>query len=244
MKECFTYMFKSENSIRKLGIFYLLIFMAVLIGNCAVMYNPINMFGKISPLFFVFICLDIPFLIFPCGYVILIIQNLINGTNELPDFDYKNIFISGFKFLISFFILLGIILFIFYIFGFLTAFFVKNNLIPFAFIIAVLSFLITMIVSFVIPAGFYNFSKANDLLAFVKLSILTKLIDKNVNNYFKYFILYVFLFCLILVFKVTLFSHLIFMGYLGLIIYTALLSLVFMYFAVVFAGITTHSIQE
>ena len=244
MKDCFTYMFKSENSALNSGIFYILIFAAVLVGNLAAMYNPINMFGELSPLFFVFIILDIILLAFPCGYAMSFIKNINSGSNNLPEFEYKNIFFLGIKTLFSFAILAVLVCLIFYILGLCSNFFVQNNLTSFAFIIAAISFLISMIVSFMLAAGFYKFAKTGSILSFINYPELAKLIDKNVGNYFKYFIIYIILIAITLIAKSTLFNIFSFMGYFGLILYTASLSLIFLYTTLVFAKIVTKSLTE
>ena len=244
MKDCFTYMFKSENSALNLSIFYVLIFAAVLVGNLAAMYNPINMFGELSPLFFVFIILDIILLAFPCGYAISCIKNINNNSNKLPDFEYKNIFFLGIKTLFSFAILSVIVCLIFYVLGLCSHFFVTNNLTSFAFIIAAISFLISLIISFMLAAGFYKFAKTESILSFINYPELAKLIDKNVGNYFKYFIIYAILITITLIVKNTLFYIFNFMGYLGLILYTASLSLMLLYTILIFTKIVTKSIIE
>ena len=244
MKDCFTYMFKSENSAQNLCIFYVLIFAAVLVGNLAAMYSPINMFGELSPLFFVFIILDIILLAFPCGYAMSCIKSINSGSSNLPEFEYKNLFFLGIKTLFSFAILAILVCLVFYILGLCSHFFVKNDLTSFAFIIAALSFLISMIVLFMLAAGFYKFAKAGSILSFINYPELSKLIDKNVGNYFKYFIIYAILIGITLIAKNTLYYIFNFMGYLGLILYTTSLSLILLYTTLVFAKIVTKSIIE
>jgi hypothetical protein len=95
-----------------------------------------------------------------------------------------------------------------------------------------------------LPAAFYNFAKTDELSSCVKFPAIIALINKNVNNYFKYFIVFLVLIIITLLIKNFLFFHLNFFGYVGLFIYTTLLSLIYTYTSLVCAKIITVSVEE
>ena len=244
MKDCFIYMFKGLESIKNFGIFYTLFFISVLTLNIACLYSPSNMLGEHSPLFIVFLIFGILLLTLPCGHIVNRTKLLINKYNSLPEFDIKSLFISGCKFLISLTILLIPVALILGLLGFVNAFFKHQNWIPLSFLVAAFSFLISITFVFILLASFYNYVKNDDIIASVKMPTIIALINKNVNNYFKYFVIFVILIFLTLYLKEILFFHLNFLGYFGLVIYSLSLGFIYSYFTTILAKMTANSIQE
>ena len=244
MKEIFTYMFNQDNCVKKISFFYGIIFAATVILNFAAMYSPNNMLGEVTFLFFVFTFFGILALFLPCGYAVLNIKNHIDKKNELPNFDFNKIFITGFKFLVAFLILASIIAVIFFILGSLNILFAHKHLSALSFLVATTSFMITFIVLFLLNASVYRFAKTNDILAFVKLSDLNNMINKNVNKYFLSFILSTVILVTVFSAKYFLALYLIFYGILGLVIYSIVLSVILVYLTLVYTKVIANSLEE
>ena len=244
MKELFTYMFKMDNFLKNLGILYIYIFLAILFGTLAASYSPINMFGEVSPLFIIFLILAIFFIPLPLGYAIASIKNNVNNVNQFPEMSIKKCYIDGIKILASLLILVALLVLIFFILGFVNGFFIHKNWTPLSFTVASFSILILIVASFFLMASFYNFSKTGNILSFVKFPTIVNLINKNVNKYCKYFILFFLLTAFTLFIKSFLFYSFNFLGFLGLFFYTTLLSFCYLYVGLISTKIIANSIEE
>jgi len=244
MKEIFTYMFNQDNWVKKISFFYGIIFVTTVILNFAAMYSPNNMLGELTFLFFVFLFSGILALFLPCGYSVLNIKNHIDKKDGLPDFDFNKIFITGFKFSVAFLIFASIIAVIFYILGSLNILFAHKHLSALSFLVATTSFLITFIVLFLLNASVYRFAKTNDILAFIKISDLNSMINKNVNKYFLSFILSTVILVTVFLAKYFMAMYLIFYGIFGLVIYSLILSIVLTYLILVYTKVIANSLEE
>ena len=245
MIKAFTYMFKDFDLKNDLLPLWLMIFIAEFIINFAGLFSPMALFGNVTPLFYIILCIGFILTFIPCGYGMESLKNFLSAANkfQLAQINVSKNFIKGLKFMLAL-LFFGIsLLTILLLLGVVNKLFLNLHLTPLSFITVSISCLVLIISVFLFIASVCRFAKSDDIFSFLKLPSLYKLIDANVGKYFIGFILFTVLmgiFCLI---RVMLLSFLIQKGFFLMLIYSILISVISTYLALVFLYIFRKSVN-
>ena len=244
MRDAFVYMFKDKGFAKK----YMSLFGILLVANLL-----INWSGTLSPelnagftsiwyyiLFFVgFITMFISY-----GYSISLLRAKIDdaSVSELPSINIVKNFAAGFKVILSGSLLVVLTLLFMYSLYFLNNVLVKNigssvsivsNTILFMAFFIISFFFISMCCRYVVKPSFLNF---------LNFKAAAQLINCNVSKYFKSFLMTALCTAIVYLISMLSVSVLVLFGYLGLVLYCVIVSLLWAYQIYVFAGLFSNAV--
>mgnify|MGYP003571341866 CR=1 FL=1 len=245
MLKAFTYMFKDFDWKNDLLPLWIMIFIAEFVINFAGLFSPIALSGKVTPIFYIILFLGFISTFVPCGYGMETLKNYLASSDrfQLPKIDVGKNFIKGLKFMLALFFLGIALTMILLILGIINKIFINTNISALSFLVVTLSCLVLIISVFLFLASVCKFAKTNDIFSFLRLSSLYKIINANVGKYFVGFVMFTVLigiFCLI---RAILLTYLIQRGFMLMLIYSLLISLISTYLALIFLYIFRHSVD-
>ena len=245
MLNSFIYMFKDENFWKKSFALFGILLTANLLINWSGIYSPTLNEGKTSVLYYVLFFAGLMVMFIPYGYSISVLKAKLNDTSfcELPAIKLLDNFVSGFKLVLSGLILVAVLSLFMYIlyslnnfcmnlFGEMISVLFNTILFLFCFIVSFL--FISMCCRYVVKPSFLNFVNFKDAVMLIKCDVL---------KYFKSYLLVVL--CTVFVNILTFLSVSVLtqIGYVGLVIYCIIVSVLWTYQIYLFAGLFSNAVS-
>ena len=245
MLNAFVYMFKDKNFLKKYLSLFGILLVANLLINWSGIYEP-DLNGEATSiwyyiLFFAgFITMFIPY-----GFSISLLRAKIDNVSEdeLPSVNIVKNFLAGLKVVISGSLLVIPAVLFTYLFYFL-----NNNLLPkfgnlvFVITCAIL-FLAFFIVSFFFISMCCRYVVKPSFLNFLNFKAAAQLINCNVSKYFKSCLLAALCTAVVYLIPVLFVSFLTMLGFIGLVIYCIIVSLLWAYHTYILAAIFSSAVE-
>jgi len=244
MIDSFKYMFKDEGFWKKYLSLLGIVFIANIFINFSGLFDPKMTNGDSSALFYILFFLGLIVMLIPYGYSISLLKSKLEGSaSELPKLTILSDFMSGLKVFISALLLLVLLSVIAIVIGFVNALFAGFGSII-SLICNIVLFFILLIVSFFGIAMCCRYVENPSYLTFVDFKAAAELINKGVAKYFKAYLLTVLCTAVVYLVAMLFVICLSTMGYIGLVLYCILVSVIWTYYMYVLAGIFAKSVAS
>ncbi len=244
MLDSFVYMFKDKNFAKK----YMSLFGVLLVANVLINWSgtlsPVLNDGSVSIWYYILFFAGFITMFITYGYSISLLRAKIDdaSVSELPSINIVKNFAEGFKVVLSGSLLVILAILFMYALYFLNNVLVKNvgnsvsvvlNTILFMAILVVSFFFISMCCRYVVKPSFLNF---------LNFKAAAQLINYNVSKYFKSFLMIAL--CMTIVYLISMLSVsvLVMFGYLGLMLYCTIVSLLWAYQIYILAGLFSNAV--
>ena len=246
MMNSFIYMFEDKNFIKKFFVVFFIILIANLCINWSGTLAPSLNNYQTSVWYYILFLSGLVILCIPYGYSITVLQSKLqkDNDNNLPSINLVKNFIDGFKVVLSGAILVIAVLFLLYLIAF------PINLITGALqifcttILYAMIFFIIFFVSFLFIAMCCRYVVKPSFLNFMNFKAAIKLINSNVASYFKSYLLTIL--SVVVAYLITFLSVSVLtkIGYIGLLIYCIVVSLIWTYQIYLFAGLFSKAVNS
>lgn len=245
MSEPFIYMLKDKNFYKKYLILLIFIIIANLFINGSSIYAQMLSGGNTYLLYNILYIIGFVILFVPYGYSISLLKSLMQKEDgaDIPNITILSNFFSGLKVILSGVILLFVLFIIFFALGFFSELFsgLIGDIISTT--IMVVSLLILMIMSFLGIAMCCRYTLKPSFVNFINIKSAINIIKNDVDKYFKAYAKTLILAVLVYGISIIAESFLYKIGYIGLIIYSILVSVIWTYIIFVLAKIFANAVD-
>ena len=243
MIKSFTYIFKEKAFLKHFFMLFLFVLVSNFITNISGVIG--DNFGKLSVWYYLVLILGYVVMFIPYGYSMELLRlNLQNKDNSnCLDLDILKNFKDGFIVLISGLLLLICLFVLFVLLGFMSRlFFEKFGILGSSFVL-IFVFLIFFIMSFIMIAMCCRYVIKPNWLNFLNFKAAINIINNNVVQYFKVYLLSIASMIVLAIITVFLSNHLTDLGFLGFLLYNLIVSLLWTYLTFVFAKLFAYAVD-
>lgn len=244
MFESFKYMFSDRNFYKKYMFLLFFIIISNLLINWSSVYSPIYNHGKTSPLYYILLIIGFIIMFVPYGYSMSVLRYTINKSDDsLPELNIFHNFLDGVKVVLSGFILIIALIIILFLFGKISMLFAGILGDVVSSVIVVLSLLMLFFISFFGISMCCRYVVKPSYLNFVNFKAAVEVINNNVKKYLKAYLKTLLLCILVYGISMIMAYYLTKVGYLGLVIYSVAVSVIWSYMIFVLANIFAKAVD-
>ena len=225
---------------------FAILLVANLLINWSGTLSPLLNGGKTSIWYYILFFAGFVTLFISYGYGISLLRAKLNDASlrELPPINIVKNFADGFKVVLSGSLLVILAVLFMYAMYFLNNVIVKNIGNSFSVIVNTLLFLAFFIVSFFFISMCCRYVVRPTFFNFLNFKAAAKLINFNVQKYFKSFLMTALCTATVYLISILSVSVLVMFGYLGLILYCVIVSLLWAYQIYIYAGLFSNAVES
>ncbi len=245
MLKAFVYMFKDKEFWKKYLPVFCFVVLANIFMNWAGIYAPILNEGVKNPLYYILYIIGFVIMFVPYGYSISALDYAFKCEENinLPFIDIKHNFLNGLKVILSGALLIVLLSVIFLILGF-----IRNALSGTAgevlsSIVTALSFLILFFTSFMGIAMCCNYVKKPNYFNFINFKSAINIANENLGKYFIVYLITLLTAIVTYVLSMVVVSYMVLLGYLGIVLYSLFVSVIWTYIIYVYAYLFARSVK-